>query len=145
MRRPRGETAANWWRQRQWQQQLQRRCHCWGLASLAFVVVGSKSHQGGGIQSDSAFTVTVGVWPSSNCQAHQEDNNQLTKTIAKVICVVYCVAMGGGWQGERGRRVPSPFKKLSKIHKVGFKKLAEKKKKAIWEIKFGLFEKMEWW
>jgi hypothetical protein len=51
--------------------------------------------------------------------------------------------MGGGcWWGEGGRRVPSPFKKLSEIHKVGFKKLAEKKKKAIQEIKFGLFEKM---
>jgi hypothetical protein len=37
--------------------------------------------------------------------------------------------MGGGWQREGGRRVPSPFKKLSKIHKVGFKKLAEKKRR----------------
>jgi hypothetical protein len=63
----------------------------------------------------------------SNHQAREEDNNQLIKTITKIICVVYCVVMGGGWQGEGGMRVPSPFQKLSKIHKVGFKKLAEKK------------------
>jgi hypothetical protein len=50
--------------------------------------------------------------------------------IAKVICVVYCVVMGGGWQGEGERSVPSPFKKLSEIHKVGFKRLAEKKEES---------------
>ncbi len=140
--RPRGEMAENWWCWQWWQQQLQHRCHCWGLASLAFVIVGSKSHRGGN-------TIRLGIhrcgWhvafikplsPSRRQQSTYQNNCR------GYLCGVLCCLWGAGGGGREGEESRVPSKNFPRFIKLDSNSWRKKKKKAIQEIKFGFFEKM---